>query len=212
MATVNIYFDTLAEGDPAALLPLLDDAERARAARFRFERDRRRFVMRRAKLRRLLGQLTGTDPRALAFTHNAHGKPMFAGGPYFSLSHSGDRMMVAVAGVDVGCDLEAIDLQVDCARIATDLFSPAEASALAGLPQAQRQRGFFDCWARKEAFVKALGQGLSYPLTAFEVSVGFDAALRRGGEGWQVAAVAAGAGYAAAIVARDDGAPLILNR
>lgn len=212
MAAVSLYFDTLDEGDTAQLADVLDAEERVRAARFKFDRDRRRFVVRRAKLRHLLGRLTGRDPRALCFTYNAQGKPMLARGPHFSLSHSGERMLVALGEVEVGADIEAIDPQVECARIAAELFSPAEVHALARLSLDRRRRGFFDCWARKEAFVKALGQGLTYPLTAFEVGVGREAMLRRGGEGWRIAAIAADRGYAAAVVARDDGTPLRITR
>jgi 4'-phosphopantetheinyl transferase len=198
MARAEILFASL-EADAAAVeeaRTLLDTGERARADSYRFDRDRRRFVVRRATLRRLLAKRTGTAPEALAFEENAFGKPRLRSGPCFSTSHSGERMMVAIADVEIGCDLERIDPAVDWRPLAESFFAPGEQRALAD------REAFFRCWSRKEAFVKALGQGLSYPLDAFEVSVGPEPALIAGGHGWAIAAPDAGPGYAAALVAR----------
>lgn len=211
MAVVEIHLGTLdVDGaELARLSRLIDDEERAQAARFRFERDRRRFIARRAKLRIALGRRTNRAPERLAFTAGPFGKPELAGdGPRFSLSHSAERMMLAFAEVEVGCDMERIDDEMEWRPIADRLFAPGESAQLAALPESAGRRGFFDCWARKEAFVKALGQGLSYPLDAFEVSVDAAAALRSGGEGWVIASVPAGTGFAGAVVAREAAAPL----
>jgi 4'-phosphopantetheinyl transferase len=199
VARVEAVFASLDADGPALeeARGLLDARERERAASFRFEEDRRRFVVRRATLRRLLGVRTGQAPETLAFEENAFGKPRLRSGPCFSASHSGDRMMVAIADVEVGCDIERIDPALDWQPLAESFFAPSERRQLT------ERDAFFRCWARKEAFVKALGRGLSYPLDAFEVSVGAEPALVSGGHGWAMAAPDPGPGYAAALVARS---------
>ncbi len=213
MARVAVRFETLDVDDAtlAALALIVDADERTRAACYRFARDRRRFIVRRARLRLALGAYLGVAPQALVFTENVYGKPILPGGPHFSLSHAGDRMMLAVSDDDVGCDLERLDDELDWRPIADGLFTPGECAALAALVAPTARRGFFACWTRKEAFVKALGLGLSYPLAAFDVSVGAQASLQSGGEGWAIAAPPAPPGFTAAIVARDDGTPLIIE-
>lgn len=213
MARVAVAFETLAVDDAtvAALMPILGADERARAARFRFARDRRRFVVRRARLRQLLGAAVGRAPAALVFAGSSHGKPLLADGPPFSLSHSADMMLLAIGEGDVGCDIEWIDPALDWPPLAETFFTATERAALAALPPAAARRAFFACWARKEAFVKALGLGLSYPLDAFEVSVGTAAQLLSGGEGWAIVPGPAIAGYATALVARDDGHSLDIS-
>jgi 4'-phosphopantetheinyl transferase len=198
VARVEIHFSSL-EVDEATVeksWKLLDARERRRADSYRHARDRRRFIVRRATLRRLLGERTRTAPDALAFEENAFGKPRLRSGPRFSASHSGERMMVAIADVEVGCDIERIDAALDWPPLAQSFFAPSERRALAD------RDAFFRCWSRKEAFVKALGRGLSYPLDAFEVSVAPEPALLSGAHGWAIAAPDPGPGYAAALVAR----------
>lgn len=198
-------------GELAALSGALGDDERVRADRFRFARDRRRFIVRRARLRQWLGAWVDRAPESLTFGENSHGKPLLLDGPPFSLSHSGETMLLAIGDAGIGCDIEWIDPALDWAPLAESLFAPAERAALAALPLEAGRRAFFACWARKEAFVKALGLGLSYPLDAFDVSVGAGAALLSGGEGWAIAAGPVVPGYATAVVARDDGTPLTLT-
>lgn len=210
MARVAVHVETLAV-DAAALAHLLGDDERARADRFRFPRDRRRFVVRRARLRQLLGAWVDRAPDALTFTENSHGKPILIDGPPFSLSHSADMMMLAIGDADIGCDLEWIDPALDWPPLAEAFFTTTERVALTALPAEAARRAFFACWARKEAFVKALGLGLSYPLDAFHVSVGPTAELVSGGEGWAIGAAPAIPGFATAIVARDDRTPLAIT-
>ena len=212
MAAVTILYEALDVGDDelAALAHIGSADERTRAACFRFPRGRRRFLARRARLRLALGAWVGRAPEALTFGENAYGKPCLPGGPCFSLSHSGERMMLAIADTDVGCDIERLDDEIDWQPIADGLFTQRERNALATLSDRAGRRGFFDCWARKEAFVKALGLGLSYPLAAFDVAVGRVPALVSGGEGWAIATAPALPGFATAIVAQDDGTPLIV--
>lgn len=205
MAVVEVHIGTLdvEEDELAHFAELIDAEERARAERFRFERDRRRFIVRRGWLRTLLGRHVGKAPERLVFTFGAYGKPELPGGLCFSQSHSGDRMMIALSDIDIGCDIEKIDETMDWRPIAETLFAPAECEALAALPEVEGRDAFFQCWARKEAFVKALGHGLSYPLEAFTVSVTPEARLVSGGEAWSIAAVSPGPGYAGAVVVRD---------
>jgi len=199
-------------GELAALTGLLGADERARADRFRFARDRRRFIVRRARLRQWLGGWVGRAPEALTFAENSHGKPLLVDGPPFSLSHSAEMMMLAIGDAEIGCDVEWIDPALDWQPLAATFFTRAERATLAALPPDAARGAFFACWARKEAFVKALGLGLSWPLDAFDVSVGAEAELLSGGGGWAMTAGPAPAGYATAIVARDDGEPLVVTQ
>ena len=199
-ATVHFARLDVAPEEEARLAAWLDDAERARAARFRFARHRRRFVVRRGRAREWLARAAGGDPARLRFTANAHGKPELKDGPRFSLSHSGETMMLAIGDAELGCDIEAIDPTLDWPPLARSFFSPHENAALAALAPDAARAAFFACWTRKEAFVKALGRGLSYPLDAFTVSVGESAAILSGGEGWEARSVSSPEGYRAALV------------
>jgi len=205
MAVVEVHLGALdvGEAELAHFAGLIDAEERARAERYRFERDRRRFIVRRGWLRTLLGRHVGQAPERLTFTFGPYGKPELASGLCFSQSHSGERMIIALSDVEVGCDIERIDEAMDWRPIAESLFAPAEREALAALPEAEGRQGFFACWARKEAFVKALGHGLSYPLEAFTVSVTPEARLLSGAEAWSIAALSHEPGYAGAVVVRD---------
>lgn len=204
MAAPAVHFARLdvAPAEQARLAGLLSPDERARAARFRFDRDRRRFVARRGLARERLAAVMGGCPARLRFTANAHGKPELAGGPHFSLSHSGDTMMLAIGDTALGCDVEAIDPALDWLPLARTFFAGAETASLAALDPAAARLAFFACWSLKEAFVKALGLGLSYPLDAFTVAIGGAPAIRSGGDGWAALPVAAPEGYRAALVAR----------
>ncbi|WP_161978403.1 4'-phosphopantetheinyl transferase family protein [Sphingomonas oligophenolica] len=183
----------------------LDVDERARAARFRHDRDRDRFVARRGQLRERLAQSVGEAPRAVRIAIDARGKPFLLDHPglHFSVSHSHGQALCAVA-VDaaVGCDLEWRNPDLACRAVAARLFAPPETTALANLTEAQWVEGFFNCWTRKEAYVKALGLGLSYPLDAFAVSVapGEPATLIDAQPGWSLASFEPAPGYQAALV------------
>lgn len=183
---------------------LLDDDERARAARFRHAIDRNRFVARRTLLRSLLGRELGRAPQDIAYELGNHGKPIVAGGGdlRFSSSHSHGLWLCALArGAEVGCDVERIDPALADRQVADRLFAPGETRRLAALPPEHYAAGFFACWTRKEAFVKAIALGLSYPLAAFEVTCGpgVPARLVSGGDGWGLHAVVPAAGWCAAV-------------
>ena len=152
---------------------LLSPDERERAARFRVERGADRYTVGRGALRILLGRYTDAPPASLVFQYNGFGKPELAGsGVCFNLSHSHEIALLAVArGRPVGVDVERIREEVMIDRIADRFFAPAEAQAIAALPYGQQTRAFFNCWTRKEAWIKARGEGLSIPLNSFEVTL-----------------------------------------
>jgi 4'-phosphopantetheinyl transferase len=152
----------------------LDAAERERAARFRFEEDRRRFVASHVVLRDVLGRYLGVAPQEIVLAEGPHGKPYTetrnsSPGIRFSMSHSKDVALYAVAsGFDVGVDVEFMRETVDYDGIAARFFSRAEADAVHTAAAGHKALVFFACWARKEAVVKATGLGFSLPLESFE--------------------------------------------
>lgn len=184
---VEWHFDRL-DIDPdevGNLTALLDPGERERAQRFHQSVHRQRFVVRRARLRQWLGTRLGLAPTAVPIKTDKMGKPFVPGWDrHFSTSHSHDTMLLACAPVPVGCDVERINPDFVWRPVAERLFAPEERDALAAMADTPGRIAFFHCWARKEAFVKALGLGLSYPLDAFAVSGTSPAALLRGGDGW----------------------------
>lgn len=151
--------------------------ELERVAKYHFERDRDHFIVRRGILRVVLANYLETTPAAVRFSYNEFGKPRLAdpGRPDslgFSLSHSGELVRIAITiGRDVGIDVEVVDDSVPIDSVARTFFSPGEIAALEELPKSQRRAGFFSCWTRKEAYIKARGIGLSLPLDSFDVSV-----------------------------------------
>jgi 4'-phosphopantetheinyl transferase len=164
--------------------PSLSADEKQRADRFRFERDRTRFVTRRAALRALLADYLRVRATDLAFVYGSNGKPSLAPGHgdprlSFNLSHSEHLAVIAVA-LDraIGIDVEMIKPLVDFEAIASRFFTENENVALRAVPPARRLQAFFNCWTRKEAVVKAGGEGLSRPLDSFEVSLAPDEPAR----------------------------------
>jgi len=203
----------------AALEPSLSAAERERSRRFRFEADRRRFVVAHAVLRSLLGDQLGLEPVRVQLVSDALGKPRLGGqassGLEFNMSHCGARALYAVArDAELGVDAEALRPLADIAQLARDAFSADELAEWDALPETLRLPGFFNGWTRKEAVVKALGRGLDFPLGAFSVSLapGRPAELRRAPAGagphadWSIAAFSPETGYVAAVVALRRGA------
>jgi 4'-phosphopantetheinyl transferase len=154
----------------------LDADERARAARFVFPRDGRRFRVARGTLREILGGYLSVAPPAVRFVYAPAGKPALAepfadAGVAFNVSHSGEIALYAIgARSRIGVDVEQVRPLDDLEALAERNFSAAEQRALLALPPPAREPAFFACWTRKEAFIKALGDGLSYPLDAFTVS------------------------------------------
>ena len=162
----------------ATLEQTLAADERTRAGQFHFQKDRTRFIVARGLLRAILGRYLGRDPRALRFCSNPYGKPSLApesGGDAplsFNVTHAGALALYAVTrNRAIGIDLEDIRVDVECDSIAEHFFSPLERRMLRAVPPAMRPEAFFRCWTRKEAYIKARGEGLSMPLDQFDVSL-----------------------------------------
>jgi 4'-phosphopantetheinyl transferase len=151
----------------------LSDDERERAARFRFDIHRRRFIAARGLLRQALSEYLGTPAHEIRFSYGAKGKPAVAGSPLqFNVSHSEEMAVYAFAWeMPLGIDLEHIRALSDLEAIAHRFFSPGEWAAIEAMRPEERIDAFFRCWTRKEAYIKATGDGLSYPLNKFDVSV-----------------------------------------
>ena len=158
----------------------LADDERTRAERFIFEPDRDHFIAARGFLRNLLGSYLHCPPRTIDFAFGPHGKPFVAArisGPHvcFNLSHSHGVALIALGcNRQIGIDIELIRPEFAGEEIAKRYFSPREIEELSKLPVEMRAEGFFLCWTRKEAYVKARGDGLHVPLDSFSVSVSPD--------------------------------------
>lgn len=154
----------------AAARSLLSHDELARADRFIYDRHRRRYTVAQAHLRRVLAQLTATRPEAIDFRFGRHGKPSLPGGPSFNQSHSEERIMIAVAaGGRLGVDIEEVREVKYMLGIADRNFGADEAARIRAAPGHERLNLFFRLWTRKEAFLKALGVGLTHPLRTFSV-------------------------------------------
>lgn len=167
--------------DPGAVDALagwLHDDECRRAGRFRLARDRRRYVVARGLLRTLLAERLGTHPRSVELCCGAHGKPRLAPGSAgdlrFNVSHTGDFALFAFSrGREVGVDVEAVLPMRDADTVARHFFSRSELRAYRALEPGAREAGFFTCWTRKEAYLKALGGGLQSPLSEFDAPPGW---------------------------------------
>jgi 4'-phosphopantetheinyl transferase len=149
-----------------SLAAVLSPPERERAGQFRIEQHRKRFVVGRGVLRTLLGRSLQTDPHGLEFDYGQHGKPFLAGafagsGLHFNLAHSQDLALIALtlAG-PVGIDVEQVRLPADADQLMARFFSAEESSAFTPLPEDQKPAAFFRLWTRKEARLKATGEGI----------------------------------------------------
>ncbi|MDP1545830.1 MAG: 4'-phosphopantetheinyl transferase superfamily protein [Anaerolineales bacterium] len=147
--------------------------ETERAAHFHFPADRDRFVIAHGSLRDILSRYLNCQPGEITFSVNQYGKTALNGHKLkFNLSHSGGLALVAVTqGQEIGVDVERTRADMEHEEIAARNFSPGEIFELSALPTEQRAAGFFNCWTRKEAYIKAQGQGLSLPLESFDVSL-----------------------------------------
>lgn len=192
---------------------VLSADENARAERYPLVENRRRFVAARAVLRHVLARYADCPPDQLRFAYGEHGKPQLVGDGAssrleFNMSHSGDVVLYAVAsGRAVGVDVEHLRTRDNYMRIAQRFFSIEEYEALAALPAAERPRAFYRCWTRKEAYVKARGDGIAAGLDTFSVSLDERAAILRSDEGagetarWNMSSLQLGEGYIGALCA-----------
>jgi 4'-phosphopantetheinyl transferase len=205
------------ELDPALLRRLeatLSGAERARAQRFIFERDRNYFIAAHGILRDLLGTYLYCSSQSIEFVYGTQGKPAVPsrGTRFpicFNLSHSHGLALVAIGRKrEIGIDVEYIRPELAGDAVARRYFSPSEIDELLGLPAENRTEGFFLCWTRKEAYVKARGEGLQFPLKSFQVSLtpGKPAALNSDDvTHWSMYSFSPHAGYVAAVVGEGNG-------
>lgn len=192
----------------------LSDKELERASRFHLEVLRRRYILRRGLLRRFLGMYLDMPPARVQLINNANGKPNlipdFKSDLQFNLSISEEIVLYAFTNTGrVGVDIERLKPDIEVEAIATRFFTSNEQHELLNLSADQRVEGFFNCWTRKEAFIKATGKGLSLQLDHFEVSLAPGEPARLiatfyspgDAQGWQMQDLAVAPGYAAALVA-----------
>jgi 4'-phosphopantetheinyl transferase len=201
------------EAQVRSLWDTLTADERQRAERFLFEKDRTHFVVARGLLRVLLGRYLRQDSPHLRFTYGPHGKPALATDTdrmslCFNVSHSHGLALYAITrGREVGVDVERIRPEIAQEKIAERFFSPREVTVLRALPTPLQAPAFFACWTRKEAYIKAKGDGLTLPLDQFDVSLapGEPAALLhtawdpQEAAGWALQDLAPASGYRAAV-------------
>jgi 4'-phosphopantetheinyl transferase len=193
-------------------LRILDQDERARSGRFHFDKHRRYFVAGRGFLRTLLARYLDTRPEAVRFNYGPYGKPALDGdhreSPLrFNASHSGEWAVYGfVQHREIGVDVEYVKPHFATEGIAERFFSAGEVQALNALTEAEKPAAFFRCWTRKEAYIKAIGSGLSHPLDTFDVTLapGEPAALLNV-EGWSLFDLDVESGYAAALAVAGSG-------
>ena len=193
---------------------VLSEDEAQRAARFRFSHLRDSFVITHGVLRHLLGRYLGVDPPRICFSYGDKGKPGVASAAnlQFNLTHSGDMAAGAfTTGCQLGIDAEHIRPVEEMQQIANHYFASEESAELMLLPENEREPAFFRCWTRKEAYIKAIGDGLSCALDSFQVTllpnvpprlvhIGGD---RVAAEMWSLHDLCLAPDYAAALAYRD---------
>jgi 4'-phosphopantetheinyl transferase len=216
-AVIDVWAIDLARPISEADRALLNDEETAKADRIIVEPKRRQSYRARAELRRILGLYLDADPRELSFVYGEQGKPALPVAPSgeptpfcFNLSHSGDVALVGVIlgrpELQIGVDVEEARPGREFASIAESFFAPDEVAVFRRLPAREQLAAFYRAWTRKEAYLKAIGTGLSFSSTAFSISYGLDEppqllrTERAGDEArrWRMIDVPCPSGYAAA--------------
>jgi len=210
---VHVWLADLDQPPADNLKSLLTEDEIVRAERFHFEKDRKHYIVARALLRKLLAAYLGTTAGELRFNYAEKGKPALAGVENsllnFNLAHSHGKAIYAFSlGRELGVDLEFIREDFGGEEIAERFFSRGEIATLKNVPPELTKEAFFHCWTRKEAYIKARGEGLSMPLDVFDVSLlpGEPAALLRNHKEpaevtrWSMQSVPVPDGYVAALV------------
>lgn len=178
----HVWFAELesTESELTVFYEILSGDEKARADRFHFAKDRAHFIVARALLRKTLAKYIDLTPETIQFHYTPHGKPEIAT-KYdlrFNLSHAHGKALIAVTREEaIGVDIEYIGRECDMENLAKRYFSAAEYVVIKNLKNTEKTQAFFNGWARKEAFLKALGEGLSFPLNQVEVSLDQSAQL-----------------------------------
>ena len=204
--------------DIERLTSILSPGEKLRAARFRFRSHRSQFILSHVMLRLLIARYLELETDQISFTYGANGKPGFARGGaepelQFNLSHTEGLAVCAFAPHQrIGIDVEKVRSDFAMEEIAERFFSEAERQALCGLPIEESYYAFFRCWTSKEAYIKAIGDGLSHPLDQFDVSIAADSAALIStrpdaleASRWSIQAVPVPAGYVAALAIETPG-------
>ena len=203
------------------LLPLLSDEEKDRASHFHFEQGRNDFILSRGLLRQLSGSCLGVPSRELGFAYSKYGKPFLstpasAGRLAFNLSHTEGMVILAFTWErKIGVDVEKVRRDFNIEEISERFFSLTERLYLRSLHSEQQYEAFFRCWTRKEAYIKARGEGLSHPLHQFDVSLAPNEAAAllatrpdpAEASRWFLQDLPIGAGYDAAVAVSADDSP-----
>jgi 4'-phosphopantetheinyl transferase len=196
-------------GDASQFGALLSAAERDRLVRYRFADHQRRFQIGHGALRLILAGYLEADPASLDYRQGPRGKPYLVGdGLSFNLSHSGKLALIGVSKQELGLDIEKVRHLESLTQIAQRHFSDAEYKKLDALDGQARELAFYRCWTRKEAYIKALGEGLSMALDSFDVSLGSEPELlachdgRENPADWSLLDVSPGPEFVGAIAMR----------
>jgi len=195
----------------------LSSDERARTDQFYFETDRHRFVVGRGVLRNILSTYLNIPAKNIRFSYGRHGKPAVSAPTnvtdiHFNLAHSGDWIVCAAARArPVGIDIEYVRSNVNHEAMAELVFSDTDRRIFERIPPQTKLKSFFDAWTGKEAYVKAIGKGLSFPLCQVEGTLRRNSARPQsrvtsvqGAGRWSFCALDVGEGYAAALVVGGD--------
>jgi 4'-phosphopantetheinyl transferase len=178
LRTTDIFvwlLPNLVDEDFESYLNVLADDERSRAGNYVLEADRNRFVIGRGKLRHLLGSICDLPPHSISFKYNQTGKPFLhlehEEELYFSVTHSGQIIGIAISPQIIGFDIEQFRAIENMESIASEIFSESEQDQFLSLSKDQRSLAFFLLWTKKEALIKGLGRGLSYPLRDLDIGI-----------------------------------------
>ncbi len=206
---LSLWWAALDGSDAASIVPqltgLLSPDEQQRAERLARPLDRERFRLARGWLRRMLAAELGCSPREVTLSYDEGGKPRVAGSAlHFSAARSAGIALFATSWrMEVGVDVEAIQSPVDVDGIARRFFTAPEREALAALAPERRQRAVYECWTRKEAYVKGIGAGLSFPLSEVDVWPGDKRPATVGP--WSIHPVYVAPGFVAAVAGAEPG-------
>ncbi|MFO0878583.1 MAG: 4'-phosphopantetheinyl transferase superfamily protein [Gemmataceae bacterium] len=203
------------------LREILSQDERDRACRYLHQPSRQQFIAARAFLRLILGRYLGVEPSRVMFQHSNTGKPILCGGGiHFNISHSHQLALIGITRLgEIGVDVEHVRSVTTFLDMAERYFTPGESAALKRLPPGAREQAFYHIWTRKEAFLKAIGLGLSHGLERFEVSVPPDDPARilhidgdrSAGARWSMTCLEPLPGYVGAIAIESHQSPVRLT-
>jgi len=187
----------------------LSEVERAKVARFKFESLQQTAVISRGSLRIILGKFLTIPPETIQFIYNAQDKPALSPPAeyQFNVAHSGHFVLIAVSKLPVGVDIEQIKLEREYGMIAQRYFSEWETAVFQNLPTIDQPQAFYNCWTRKEAYLKGIGTGLTTKLDSFDVEFRPDRKPKLletrhspvNVEKWQLMGVKTAVNYAAAL-------------